>query len=479
MTDKTEQNKINRINKYINDLSTEFTKTPNDNLFCILCNKIVKSERKFLIESHLSSASHINKRIKCVDQTTGIIKKGSSVQTFLDTTNKKVEFSKLLIKTFLAIDIPIYKFRLKKLKNLFNYMGHPLPSETTIRQGVNELYNENIIFIKSQLLSKKIFLIIDETTANGKSYTNILMGSIETPHKSYLVYCDINKSSINGEYTFALIKKVLMEFDISKENFLILISDSAPYMIYASGKLKEMFLNMFHISCIAHLYHNIASKIALHYTEVNNLIAAIKASISKNNARKNMFLKIGLPPNAITIRWGSWLTTAKYYSKNFNSVKSIVNNFEDDGIIVENAKIAINNTSVKSQLLELELKYFFLIDLINRACRVDYTIEKALSDIESIYIDNDFLDLKSYINKRLKKNDILNIKSMSNERLNPETYCFLLKSQATSVQVERSFSILNKFNAKDRNFNDENFSKNLILHYNLIEEEESETKTQE
>jgi hypothetical protein len=57
------------------------------------------------------------------------------------------------------------------------------------------------------------------------------MGSIETPHKSYLVYCDINKSSINGKYTFALIKKALMEFDISKENFLILITDSDLYDI--------------------------------------------------------------------------------------------------------------------------------------------------------------------------------------------------------------------------------------------------------
>ena len=55
---------------------------------------------------------------------------------------------------------------------------------------------------------------------------------------------------------------------------------------------------------------------------------------------------------------------------------------------------------------------------------------------------------------------------MKRRDIEPVLYAKLQKCQPTSASVERSFSMLNKLLAKDRNFLNENVSKYLVLHYN-------------
>lgn len=109
-------------------------------------------------------------------------------------------------------------------------------------------------------------------------------------------------------------------------------------MVSAGLKLCIEFERLFHVTCFAHLHHNAAMKVSDYFLNVNNMIACIKASIIKNKKRKMLFNEIGLPPDTIITRWGSWLKTAKYYSENFNEVRKIVLKYEDDGIIVRKAK---------------------------------------------------------------------------------------------------------------------------------------------
>lgn len=118
------------------------------------------------------------------------------------------------------------------------------------------------------------------------------------------------------------------------------------------------------------------------------------------------------------------------------------------------------------ELLELERKYFFMIDLITHAESTLYSVEKAIIDVSSIKILDDVCGINEYVKERILKNDLFKITSMPNKNLSPATYALLFKSQATSISIERSFSMLNKINAKDRNFNAENFYKYIILHYN-------------
>ena len=75
--------------------------------------------------------------------------------------------------------------------------------------------------------------------------------------------------------------------------------------------------------------------------------------------------------------------------------------------------------------------------------------------------------VKTYLEKRLQKSSGLqDIAGLTRKGIAPSLYASLQQCTATSVGVERSFSILKKVLGKDRNFCDENVEKYLIKLYN-------------
>ena len=70
----------------------------------------------------------------------------------------------------------------------------------------------------------------------------------------------------------------------------------------------------------------------------------IKAAIIKNKDRKNNFREAGLPspPVPVITRWATYLKAALYYSENLPCVRTIVNNWAGEGLLVSRAKEAIN-----------------------------------------------------------------------------------------------------------------------------------------
>lgn len=150
-----------------------------------------------------------------------------------------------------------------------------------------------------------------------------------------------------------------------------------------------------------------------------------------------------------------------------SEIKQIVLSFEDDGKIVENAKNSVLCPTIRQDLLEIQLNYFLMLEYIEKSESVNYSVEDAIKDLDNINIPNDPCEINEYIKKRRSQNDMFSIPLMLNENISPYVYGLLLKSQATSISVERSFSMLNKINAKDRNFHSKNIAKYVILHYNL------------
>ena len=55
---------------------------------------------------------------------------------------------------------------------------------------------------------------------------------------------------------------------------------------------------------------------------------------------------------------------------------------------------------------------------------------------------------------------------MERQDISPTVYDMLQNSQPTSASVERSFSMLKKLLAKDKNFKVENVRHYMILHFN-------------
>ena len=66
----------------------------------------------------------------------------------------------------------------------------------------------------------------------------------------------------------------------------------------------------------------------------------------------------------------------------------------------------------------------------------------------------------------MQNNGISEIIDMERQDILPAVYHMLQNSQPTSATVERIFSMLKKFLAKDRNFKIENVRHCIILHLN-------------
>ena len=66
----------------------------------------------------------------------------------------------------------------------------------------------------------------------------------------------------------------------------------------------------------------------------------------------------------------------------------------------------------------------------------------------------------------MQNNDIFEIINMERQNISPAVYHMLENCQPTSASAERSFSILKKLLAKDRNLKVENVRHYMILYFN-------------
>ncbi|KAF7697523.1 hypothetical protein CDIK_1649 [Cucumispora dikerogammari] len=129
-----------------------------------------------------------------------------------------------------------------------------------------------------------------------------MAGLISNPKAIFLLKTFSIKGSVNNAKVIENIIYILKEKKISTEDVLLIISDSASYMIKAISHLKNVYVNMSHISCIAHLAHNCALKIKTNYKLVVLLISYMKEIAVKNHTNKNIFNEIEPIPSAIVTR---------------------------------------------------------------------------------------------------------------------------------------------------------------------------------
>ena len=157
----------------------------------------------------------------------------------------------------------------------------------------------------------------------------------------------------------------------------MLISDAASYMCRARNVLKEIYSNLQHVTCLAHLMHNCALKIKSFCKEVDDLIAAVKASVVKNKSRAADFDVYGRPPQPIVTCWESWLDAGNYYTEKLPQVQEIFNSWSGEGVIMPKVKNIVNEQKLTSQLTEISQCYNGLRNLILKMENSTYTIQKA------------------------------------------------------------------------------------------------------
>ena len=438
----------------VKEYPKEFCLSHDGSLFCSFCKVKVTCEKKFNIDSHRKSAKHCKYLYVIPEQPKLFAEKGSDL------------FAKKVTEAFLSADIPLYKLRNFHIIELFKSMNHPLPSESTCRNQIDLIDKDLYGKIAKIVQNKKIFLLFDETCLNGTIYGHTLMGTLDYPEQTYLARSSIFQKSLSASDVAIEIDEVLKDFSISRENFVLLLSDAARYMVSAGKNLKLLNPNLFHITCISHLMHNAAEIVRNTFQDVDRLITSIKAATVKNKSRKQLFASIGFPPSPVITRWGSWIDAALYYSRHLPQVRQIFSEIEGDGILVISVKKALNEEGLDKSLQILSSQYKSLSTIAIEIEGDNYTIENALKKLDELDFGDDYCGVLEYIKQRVSKNDILSIQNMTNKNLSPEIYAQLMKCPPSSASVERSFSMLNAMMVKNRNFSEENCSKYIRAKYN-------------
>ena len=85
-------------------------------------------------------------------------------------------------------------------------------------------------------------------------------------------------------------------------------------------------------------------RVRVHFKNIDEVIATIKAATIKNKDRKKDFCDAGLssPPDPVITKWATWFRAALYYNENLPAVRTSVNNCTSAGLFVSRAKDAIN-----------------------------------------------------------------------------------------------------------------------------------------
>ena len=449
-----------KIRSLVKSYPNEF-QSSGGKLWCSLCNRYVSHDRKYQVDSHRRSAKH-QRRLRNISSST------ATTSTSKEPVTQE-NFCRKITEAFLAADIPLKKLQNNKIKELFDGLGFPVPSESACRSKVKEIATDVKKKVRKVIEddSSGVFVVFDESSIRDVSYACVLIGTLDKPQITHLAHTEVLDCPLSAQKVCNIIDDVLRMYRLPKSKLYLLISDAARYMVKAGKNLKFFYENMSHVLCVSHLLHNAALKVKTHFPKVDKVIATVKAATSKNKTRKAMFLNAGLklPPQPIVTRWGSWLKAAIYYAENLNSVKYIFFGM-NGGLLVQRAQKALRYPKLNEDLTKLVQNYSNIVKITEEETGTQLTIDKAKTLLSTSKLREEECNISKYIEKRVTENKITKIFNQSDESINPAVYAKLLRCQATSVSVERLFSILNKLLAKDRNFKPENINDYLICKYN-------------
>lgn len=435
-----------------------------------------------------------------------------------ETVPKTDEFYFDLCRAMVSINVPWNSLSNETWRNfLQKYTQKNIPNESTIRKNyLNKVYTETIKKIREKIGDNFVWISVDETTdVTGRSIANFIIGKL---------------SDVSGEESFLLCSKELEKTNFSTiarfvnasiltlwpsglnaDKVLLFITDAAPYMMKAAQHLKIFYPNMNHLTCVVHGIHRVAEKIRDTFPMVDKFISLLKKVFLKSPTRTSLYKEImgnvPLPPYPILTRWGTWITTANFYSKHFEKIKQVSMQYKrfcfsiciftmnilqvlesldsEDAKCIKEAQILIKDQQLFIDLLFIQNHFSMLPEIItkleSKGMRLTESMElffKLKHDIEAVPGDigkivsnklnlvlsknpafNDFCGLASVFNKITETPDNISIEK--------QFWNKFVYAPVTSCDVERSFSAF-KYVLQDKreSFKIENIEKVLIIYCN-------------
>jgi len=239
---------------------------------------------------------------------------------------------------------------------LESYTGKEIPYETTLRKGyIDDCFIETMQKMREYISDYKIWISIDETTdAESRFIANVIIGTLEA-EKSGKIFLLNSEELVRANYStvsklFNKYLSILQPDCIKHDNFLLFLSDAAPYMVNCCQTLNALYSKMIHVTCTAHGLHRVAEEVRSRYDSVDQLISNIKKIFRKAPSRILLFKTVApditLPPEPVITRWGTWINAAIYYCEHFEIIFNIVNKFDsEDALSIKNAKKYLATTS--------------------------------------------------------------------------------------------------------------------------------------
>ncbi|KAL4120582.1 hypothetical protein QTP88_013250 [Uroleucon formosanum] len=211
----------------------------------------------------------------------------------------------------------------------------------------------------------------------------------------------------------------------------------------AGSSIQTLYPNIIHLTCLAHVCHNVCEEVRAYYKNVDQLISEMKKTFLKCPKRiavlKEKYPELPNPPRPVITRWGTWINAVKYYCTNFNELKFILEEFEEESECVKVAKRLFKMPSIQSVLLSKS------VDIVNN---VQIKLEECSGEVAKLILDkfNKVISKNKGWENIKKINQVLigettNDDDLSSSILNLDNYLCMKYAPITSVDVERSFSM--------------------------------------
>ena len=439
--------------------------TDGKTVLCQTCDKRIGCTMKSQIDQHLRSNLHIKYKQRVSSKKQVLL-----TQLQGRPTSSNSEFYKELCMALVAGNIPWNKLQVPEFKHfLQKYCNRNIPDESTLRKNyLDSCYLDVLENIRNDIGSSPVWISADGTTdAAGRFIANLIVGKMdsEAASKPYLIYCKplevTNSSTIARFINDGL--KVLWQDGVKEERVLLMYTDAAPYMLKAGKSLAVFYPNLVHVTCMAHALQRVAETVRHEFPEVNSLISATKKVFLKCPYRiqryKEQLPDVPLPPEPVITRWATWIEAVIFYSKNFEAVKSVMENFSSDpAVCVSESLLAFNSDKVLLSVSYIASHFSWLPNSIKKLETSGMVLQEAVKIMEDAVQKVSVVPgevgsvvstkMQSVLNKNPGYPTLVTLSRLFNgenveppKSIIPSRIPLYKYAPLTSCEVERSFSI--------------------------------------
>lgn len=342
-------------------------------VFCQVCSKEVKCQKKFQLDQHSKTATHVRAKEQ---------QKKTASQLLLTQVKPKSEgnsFSSDLCKALVCSNIPWNKLNNPALRSFLEKycVNQNIPDESNLRKKyLHSLYDSTMDSIRRDIGGNYVWISVDETTDScGRYIANFIVGKlcVDEPGRPHLLACKVLEKTNHSTVARFVNDSLRLLWPTETESYcskvLVMVTDAAAYMLKAAKSLQVFYPNLIHVTCLAHGLHRIAEEIRTLFPTVNNLISSGKKLFLKAPCRvqfyKDCLPEVPLPPEPILTRWGTWLSAVSFYQENFNQVKEVVRNLEDnETACVRNAKLEFESDTVYQHINFIHTHFSSILEVI-------------------------------------------------------------------------------------------------------------------